>query len=269
MSRRFDGASATGPGPEGSWRLGSEPEGRIRARLEAPLDASLVVRCGDQLVSIPVAAVLERPQHTPPQAPLIVNVERLAWDSLAVDLGESGWRRDRRAGDRGARLDRVQHPLAGLRGSQRSRDGRSSPDSGWRCGLALGTELACVPTNRREPAAQSWSLIAPRAEGTYVLEVRATWEPSGARDGSRLGRLIRRRKPAAVTDLGHPPRGLDGHRSPGPIGRGGRAGDGHGRETEVDAIDLARLRSYRLLAVGPIADGGARPALPGRFPRSL
>ena len=56
-----------------------------------------------------------------------------------------------------------------------------------------------VPTNRREPPVRTWSLTAPRSEGTYVLEVRASWEPAGSRDGLRLGRLIRRRKPAAVT----------------------------------------------------------------------
>ena len=82
---------ATGPGPEGSWRLGRKPEGRVRARIEAPLDAGVVVRGGDQVVSIPLVAILERPQHTPPQSPLIVSVERLAWDSLAVDLGEPRW----------------------------------------------------------------------------------------------------------------------------------------------------------------------------------
>ena len=49
----------------------------------------MIIRCGDQTVSIPVAAVLERPQHTPAAAPLNVTVERLGWDSLAIDLGDS------------------------------------------------------------------------------------------------------------------------------------------------------------------------------------
>ena len=80
--------SWAGPGPKGSWRLGKEPEGRVRVRIEAPLDAGVVVRGGESRVTLPLLAILERPQHTPQQSPLMVSVERLAWDSLAVDLGE-------------------------------------------------------------------------------------------------------------------------------------------------------------------------------------
>ena len=38
-------------------------------RIEAPLDASLVVRGGDQVVSCRSLAILERPQHTPRSQP--------------------------------------------------------------------------------------------------------------------------------------------------------------------------------------------------------
>src|SRR5262249_7802676 len=67
--------SLMGPGPMGTWRLGHQTEGRVRARLEAPLEASLIVRSGDQVVSVPIGAILDRPQHTPPQAPLTLSVE--------------------------------------------------------------------------------------------------------------------------------------------------------------------------------------------------
>ena len=63
----------------------------------------------------------------------------------------------------------------------------------------------------------------------------------GVRDSSRLGRLIRRRKPAAVTSSAT--RRLvftviDPQSRPagGASGTAGR--EAHGRETEVDAIDL-------------------------------
>ena len=62
--------------------------GASRVLIEAPLDAGVVVRGGDQPVTFPLLAILERPQHTPAQSPLTVSVERLAWDSLAIDLGE-------------------------------------------------------------------------------------------------------------------------------------------------------------------------------------
>ena len=229
--------------------MGSEPEGRIRARIEATLDASLIVRCGDHLVSIPVAAVLERPQHTPLLAPLIISVERLAWDSLAVDLGESS--ADGIVGP-GTEVPvsvgfNILWPDCGevnVHATAVLRPARGG-DVIWH-----SEQSSVLATNRRELAVQRWSLIAPRAEGTYVLEVRATWEPSGARDGSRLGRLIRRRKPAAVTTTATRRVVLTVLDPQARSVAATATGAGHGRETEVDAIDLARLRGYRLLASG-------------------
>ena len=49
----------------------------------------MIVRGGQQLrVTLPLLAILEKPQHTPQQSPLVVSVERLSWDSLKVDLEE-------------------------------------------------------------------------------------------------------------------------------------------------------------------------------------
>jgi hypothetical protein len=248
---------STGPGPGGSWRLGKKTEGRVRARIEAPLEAGLLVRGGDQVISIPLQAILERPQHTPPQSPLNVGIERLAWDSLAIDLGEPG--RDGivapgvelpvnvafnilwpDAGDVAVRVTAV---LRSIRGGEVL----------WR-----DEPREVVPANRREPAVRSWSVTAPRAEGTYVLEVRASWELAGSREGSRLGRLIRRRKPAAVATSAVRRVAftvID------PAARQAALGnDVHGRESEVDAIDLTRTRSHR-----PLAAGRSPAAEPGRF----
>lgn len=72
--------SGMGPGPDGTWRLGKQAEGRVRVRVEVPLDASVVLRGGDQpQITLPILAILDKPQHTPPQSPLMVSVERLAW----------------------------------------------------------------------------------------------------------------------------------------------------------------------------------------------
>src|SRR5262249_11934500 len=73
----------------GVWKLGTRPEGRVRARIEARLDSRLVARGGSQATGIPLAAVRDRPQRTPPQSRLVVGVERLPWDSIIVDLDES------------------------------------------------------------------------------------------------------------------------------------------------------------------------------------
>ena len=116
-----------------------------------------------------------------------------------------------------------------------------------------------LPANALEPPVRVVALRAPAAEGAYVLEVRAEWEPV-IRDGSRLGRLIRRRKPAAagtscvrrVSLVGARPRLAAGvRRDDGPRPR---ATTGRGR----DSVDLARPRVHRPLASGrsPLAEPG-------------
>ncbi len=242
-------AQGQGPAPDGSWRLGRQLEGRVRARLETTPEGSLVVRAGDQAVSVPLAAVMDKVQHTPPQAPLVVSVERLGWDSLIVDLGEPasegivspgttvpvsiGWNiLTPETTDVVVRTTAVLRPIRG--GEVRWRDEQHD----------------LVPSNRLRPAARVWNVPAPLAEGTYVLEIRATWG-SAVRDGTRLGRLIRRRKPASVS--GSAVRRvafavIDSQ--PGPMVAGGPPRQGHSRETEVDSLDLSRLRTHRLLASG-------------------
>ena len=61
-------ARRLGPGPNGSWRLGKAREGRVRVRIEAPLDAGLVVRVGDQIVNMPLVAILGGAAHAGPVA---------------------------------------------------------------------------------------------------------------------------------------------------------------------------------------------------------
>ena len=87
--------SSMGPGEEGSWRLGMAREGRVRARLESPLEASLMVRRGDQVVRVPVAAMLERAYADAGDGP----VDR---GGGAAGLGFAG----RRPGCHGRRRDR-------------------------------------------------------------------------------------------------------------------------------------------------------------------
>ena len=69
---------------------------------------------------MPLAAVLERPQRTPPQSRLVVSVERLPWDSIVIDLGESARDGIVAPGADGAGVGGLQHHLAGGERSQRS-----------------------------------------------------------------------------------------------------------------------------------------------------
>jgi hypothetical protein len=247
---------AMGPGSAGSWRLGKGREGRVRARIEAPLEASLTIRGGDQAVNIPVAAILEGPQRTPVTSPLSVAVERLAWDSLSVDLGPSA-------------VDGIVAPGADLPvlvgfnilwpESAEMAVRVSAILQPARGGDVLGRDdqQVTLSTNRRHTDVRITTMRAPRVEGTYVLEIRANWEPV-VREGSRLGRLIRRRKPAAAASSAVRRvmlTVLDPTSRPGAIEASppGRKGEG-----EVDSVDLTRSRSNRPLASGrsPLAEPG-------------
>jgi hypothetical protein len=248
-----------GPGPSGSWRLGRHPQGRVRARVEAPLDARLIVRGGDQVVSVPLAAIFERPQRTPAPAPLTVVVERLPWDSLALELGPPG--------SEGIVAPGAEIPVSiafnilwpdASDVSVRATAVLRSPGGGDALRLHELSEL--MPANRSEPPVRTWGLRAPQKEGTYILEVRANWEPD-VRDGSRLSRLIRRRKPAAVINSAVRRVALvvlDPNAKAAATLDSVAASERLRAETEADAVDLTRSRSYRPLASGrsPLRDGG-------------
>jgi hypothetical protein len=217
----------------------------------------VVVRGGDQAVTIPLLAILERPQQTPQQSPLVVQVKRLAWDSLAVELGEP-------ASD-GIVAPGTVFPVAiaynilgpdsaevAVRTTAVLRSIRGGDD----LPIYDSQERELVPANRQAQPARSFSVTAPRVEGTYVLEVRAAWEGTGNREGSRLGRLIRRRRLATVSSSAAR-RVVFTVIDPGTsLSVAGR--DGQVRETEVDAVDMTRSRTYRPLAAGrsPAADPG-------------
>ncbi len=111
-------------------------------------------------MSVPLAAVVDKAQHTPPQALLVVSVERLGWDSLIVDLGEPasegivtpgttipvsiGWNiLTPETTDVVVRTTAVLRPIRG--GEVRWRDEQHD----------------LVPSNRLRPAARVWNVPAP------------------------------------------------------------------------------------------------------------
>jgi hypothetical protein len=241
-------------GPDGDWRLGPGGTGRVRARLEVSPGADLVVRRGEHVVRIPVVAVLERPQRTPSQSPLTVSVERLPWDSLIVDLGPGAADGIVAPGvavpvvvkynilspetaDVMVRTTAVLRPMGG-------------DEALWR-----HEQRELVPANRLDPPPRAWTVPAPGVEGSYVLEIHAAWEPAGVRDGTstRLGRLLRRRKASPVANSATrrvvlavvSPNGQGGSQTAFAAGL-----ESPGRETEVDSLDLNRIRSSRFSAWG-------------------
>ncbi len=185
-----------GPADGGSWRLGVGAEGRIRARIEAPVDANLIVRGGDQVVSVPVAALLDRPQRTP--GALDVDGGGGTTGLGYVERGPGGIGR---LGDRGAGAEvpvsvgfNILWPEATdvtVRYSAVLKPARGGEIASRRDGQEV------LPTNRLVTPVRILGLRAPPVEGAYVVEVQANWEPV-VREGSRLGRLIRRRKPGVA-----------------------------------------------------------------------
>ena len=239
----------SGATPQDGWRLGKRSEGRVRVRLEAALDASLVLRAGDQAVGMPLAAVLERPQHhATTVAARVVSVERLAWDSIHIELGESA--RDGIVAPGATVPLSVAYNILWPDASEVSvRTSAVLRAIGGGEVLWHDEPREVVAANQVEPTGRAWSLRAPRAEGTYVLEMQASWEPATGREGSRLARLIRRRKPGAVTTSAvrrvvftvvDPKLSVDAIGPDGPV-----------REAEADSVDLSPFgpclsaRSYR------------------------
>jgi hypothetical protein len=242
------GGLAPRAGRDGQWILGRSSSGRVRARLEPTLSADVIVRQADLVVRIPVAAILERSQQTPSQAPLLVNVERLPWDSLLVDLGpeaEEGIVPPRAAVRVSVGYNIVAPEISevAVKTTATLRPLRGG-EVVWR-----QEQRDVLPANQPVPPTRVWTVATPREEGPYVLEYQVSWEPANLKEGSRLGRLIRRRR--------GPPAGGSASRrvilavvEPQPS-RAEEAGDaGQLRETEVDLVDLARIRNTRFSAWG-------------------
>lgn len=246
---RSRGGAAAQPN---GWRLGTEANGRVRARIEAPLEANLLLKSGGQIVRLPLLSILDGPQRLVTQPSLEINIERLAWDAIVVDL-EKG--------------DGTTAPGASVPVSVAFNVLTPEPtEVALKCSAELvpyrGGEAVwrheqheVVATNVLVPTAKAWKMPAPLVEGTYILEVRTSWEPLANLESSRLGRWIRRkRNPAAATAavrrvaltvLGTDPAKWE-------TGVAGAA------EQEVEMIDLVRLRGER-----PTASGRAPALVPG------
>ncbi len=242
------------------WKLGKSRKGRIRARIETTPAANLILRRGDQRVTVPVTAILERPQRTPESMALSVSVQRLPWDSLFVDMageGEDGILAPGSKAHVTVGLNLIwpeSVPMtARLVGSLRPARGG---DELWHF-----EQREVVEANGVKPGSWVWEVPAPTTEGTYVLEIRASWEPN-SREGSRLGRLIRRRRPPAATSVARkvtftvldPDSPAQASPTPGSLVH----------ETEVDLVDFARGRGRRPVASGraPLVTGRSSWAIP-------
>ena len=235
--------------PDGGWRLGPGRSGRARARIEAPTGSSLVLRAGGQEVRVPIVALLEGPQRTPAQAGVEIGVERLPWDALSVRMLEGDGMvapGENVAVAIGLNFLTPEPAEVVARSSAELRPvGGGEPC--WR-----DERVEVVATNPPAPATRVWNVPAPKVEGTYVLEVRSTWEPAAGTEGTRLGRFVRRRRNQGT--------GATSTRRVSLVVVGpAPAPESGGVDQDVDTIDLTRLRHHR-----PSASGRTPPAAPGR-----
>lgn len=226
---------------ERRWILGPAPAGKVRARIEAPPTAALIVRAGGQAFRFPLAALGEGPRRGSARGPVEVGVARPAWDALEVNLAGDGTAAPGElvpvtVGFNITSAD-ASHAAVRFSAELRAVDGEAGV---WRHDWS-----EVVATNALPSPTLILPVPLPRAEGTYALELRATWQPLAA-DGSRLGRLIHRR------------------RGPGPSGSASRrvtlaalASKVEAKPVpttrapaEADAVDLSRPRSFRPIASG-------------------
>lgn len=258
------GASTPVRTETGAWRLGKGPSGRIRMRIESGLGGEIVVSRGESVVRTPVVNVLEQVHGAPAPSPFVVTVERLPWDPLLIDLGPGAEDGTVAPGavvsvTIGYNILKPDAAEVAVRTTVAMRPiGRAEPV--WR-----NEQHEVIAVNHHDPSSRTWSIPAPEKEGTYVLEVQAVWEAVGARDGSRLGRLIRRRR--AIPGSGAATRRVSlavfDSRARSPAASLG-GGESPPRETEVDSFDMTRPRTTRFSTWGrsPAPSSGSSWEIP-------
>ena len=255
-------AEAPRPSDAGTWRLGSGPAGRVRVRVETTAGSALVARGGGVATRFAVATLLDMPLRTAAGTPVPIQIERVAWDGLEVRLDPEGDARGIFAPGAAIPTElgfNVLLPEAAevtIRYSAELRKARGGAPV-W----SFPVHREAITTNATSPPGSRFVLPAPRDEGSYVLEVRATWEPAGALEGSRLGRLLKwRRNPFPVTITRRVAFAVvaPGNPETPALARGG---------TVTDSLELARPRGYRAMASGRSpAPGG--PAFPWEVPEA-
>lgn len=230
--------------------LGDSHEGHVHVRVEAPISGDLLIRAGGRLTRFSLSSLVDRPQRTLPDAPVEVVVRRIPWDPIAFELVEG----------EGVCAPGSLVPIAlGFNilsaepcdiGLQYVAELRSARDSSvhWR----YDGRPEVLQTNTTDAVQRRIVVPMPNEEGTYVLEVRASWDSAASLEASALSRLLRRKRSGpsgsairrgslVVFDAGN---------------RDKATADGNAPPRVVDQIELARARSGRAVASGRAPIGG-------------
>lgn len=249
----------SGPDAEGFWKAIAGPNGRVRALIEAPIDSSVTIGTPGDLRSVPLIALLDGPQRPFADPSFSVEVRRLPWDAIEVQAPGDGF------ASPGAIVPvtvgvNVLTPEAtevGLLLSARLK--------GIRTGRVHWEESrkSSIPTNPSVSPAQILNVPMPTDEGTYVLELIASWSPGEPQaEGTRLGRWWRRLRNRS-TDLAVRRVSLVvvnpavGFATTGTAAEPLRNVGLDRGEGVVDSVELGRVRGLRPMAEGRGTTGGS------------
>ena len=235
---------------DGSWSLGDTPFGRVRARIEGSIDAILSIESGVIPWSIPLVALLDGPRRSTAGDGTIFEVRRLPWDPLEVRVDGDGTALPGALVPVTVGINLLTPETASVSVSLSAtlRPIRESKP------IWAETRRFEAITNLGSTNGRTVTLPMPPEDGTYVLELRADWSPSGPNpEGTRLGRWWRQlhgRSAETTTRRVS----LSVVRPPGTPASATIAS--RGVDTVVDVVELGRPR-------------GLQPRLEGRKPTDI
>ncbi|MEW4567954.1 hypothetical protein AB1L88_08815 [Tautonia sp. JC769] len=251
--------------------LGSRPRGNVRARVEAPIEATITVATpAEGSWTVPLISLLDGPQRTVLGSGTLFEARRLDWDGVEVQLPGDGLVAPGAVVPVGVRVNVLtpEPTEVALVLSARLHPVRSDRAS-WEESRRL-----VVPTNLSGSVPQQFNLAMPRDEGTYVLEVTASWAPRDLQaEGTRLSRWWRRLRNRS-TDVAYrrislavinPAAPAPQSGVPVPPGRQGA----DRLDVVVDSSDLGRSKGLRPRAEGRLAAEPNRPDSPWTVPEEL
>ena len=244
-------------GSDGSYRLGAGQSGRVRVRIETTSTSFLMAKAGGLSTKFGVSGLLEAPQRTAANSPVPIQIERVAWDALEVRLGPESSSDGIFAP--GATIPTtlgfnilVPEPTeVGVKYWAQLRSARGG-DAVW----SLPPRREVVATNATRPPGVRFAIPAPKVEGSYVLEVHATWEPAPNAEGSRLARLFKKRRGGSSVDV---------IRRVSFVVLGNKESDPvliPGPDTISDSFDLTRGRISRSMSSGRSPSSGTAWTVP-------
>ena len=233
-------------GADGFYRLGAGPGGRVRLRIETTAASFLVARAGRQPTRFAVSGLFEAPLRTAPGAAVPIQIERVPWDALEVRLGLGGKSDGVFAPGATIPLTLGFNVLLPEPGDVAVRYwAELRPTAGGAAVWTLAARREVVATNATSAPGVLLSVPGPKVEGSYTLDVHATWEPLAEAEGSRIARLFnkRRRKDFPVNLTRRVSLAVIGAKPPEPRLVAGT-------EAVSDSLDLTRTRGQRAMASG-------------------